>query len=212
MVYLLIGQDSPAKDIELKRIRKEFLLKELEQFNLDILYAEGLSLKGLQERLLVLPVKSPKRVLVIKNSEKLDKEIKDFITEWPKKPYHNIILILDINHENRKDAFIRALNKHAKIIRFRENISLNTFDLSRSIEERRPDYALRVLNQLIKDGEWPEMILGGLRYSLENSLMSAPQVRLRLKLLLNCDIEIKTSKLKPAVALEKLVVNLCVLT
>ena len=68
MVYLFIGQDSPAKDIELNRIKKEFLSKELEEFNLDILYAESLALKGLQEKLLALPVKSLKRILVIKLS------------------------------------------------------------------------------------------------------------------------------------------------
>ena len=211
MVYLFIGQDSPAKDIELKRIKKESLTRELEQFNLDILYAEGLSLNGLQEKLLSLPVKSPKRIVVIKNVQELKKDIEDFITGWSKKPDQDIILVLDIDRQNNKDAFIRSINKYAKIIRFKENVPLNTFNLSRLIEQRRTDYALRVLNQLIKDGERPERILGGLRYSLEASMMSALEARLRFKLLLNCDIEIKTGRLKPVFALEKLVVNLCAL-
>nr|HPL83037.1 hypothetical protein [Candidatus Omnitrophota bacterium] len=64
----------------------------------------------------------------------------------------------------------------------------------------------------IKDGERPERILGGLRYSLENNVQDVKGLRRRLKLLLNCDIEIKTGKLKPVFALEKLVVNLCALS
>lgn len=211
MVYLFIGQDSPAKDIELNRIKKEFLSKELEEFNLDILYAEGLALKGLQEKLLALPVKSSKRILVIKNAQELKKGIEDFIIEWSKKENQNTVLILDIDQQGKKDAFIRSINKNVKILRFKEKAPLNTFDLSHQIGQRRADNALRILSQLIREGERPERILGGLRYSLGASIMSAPDVRRRLKLLLNCDIEIKTGGLKPVFALEKLVVNLCAL-
>jgi len=211
MVYLFIGQDSPAKDIALKRIKEEFLPRNLEEFNLDVLYAEKLFLKDLQEKLLSIPVKSSKRILLIRNAQGLQKCIDDFIVEWASKQNKNIILILDIEQEGKKASFIRSLNKYAKIIRFKEEVPPNTFNLSRQIESKRVSLALMILSQLIKEGERPERILGGLRYSLEGNTLDSAGLRRRLKLLLNCDIEIKTGKLKPGFALEKLVVNLCAL-
>jgi DNA polymerase III delta subunit len=211
MVYLFIGKDSPAKEIALKQIKLESLPQGLEQFNFDLLYAEELSLKSLQEKLLAMPVNSSSRVLVIKNSGELKREVEDFILAWSKELSKSIVLVLDMEQQSGKDAFIRNINKYAKVIRFKEAVPLNTFNLSRQIEEKRPDNALNILSQLIKDGERPERILGGLRYSLENNMKDVTVLRRRIKLLLNCDIEIKTGKLKPVFALEKLVVNLCAL-
>jgi DNA polymerase III delta subunit len=212
MVYLFIGKDSPAKDIALKQIKSEVLPRGLEQFNFDLLYAGELSLRSLQEKLLAIPAKSSKRVLVIRNAGGLKKDLETFILAWSKEPRQNFILVLDIEEQSGKEHFIRSIAKYAKITRFKESAPLNTFSLSRQIEERRPDNALKTLSQLIKDGERPERILGGLRYSLENNMQDVKGLRRRLKLLLNCDIEIKTGKLKPVFALEKLVVNLCALS
>jgi len=218
MIYLFIGQDSPykdtpfsSKDTQLKQIRKEFLPKEVEQFNLDILYAESLKLKELQEKLLALPVKSPKRIIVIRNAQELSQGIEDFIVEWVSFERKDILLLLDIEEQGKKEAFLKNIYKYAKVFRFKEPQALNTFNLTRQIEQRRPDQALRVLEQLLKDGERPERILGGLRYMLEHSPMNAFEIKRRVKMLLECDIEIKTGKMKPVFALEKLIVKLCAL-
>ncbi len=212
MVYLFIGKDSPAKDIALKQIKSEALPRGLEQFNLDLLYAGDLSLRSLQEKLLAIPTEFSKRVIVIRNAGELKKELEAFILVWSKEQSQKIILVLDIEEQSGKENFIRNIGKYAKITRFKEPVPINTFSLGRQIEERRPDNALKTLSQLIKDGERPERILGGLRYSLENNVQDVKGLRRRLKLLLNCDIEIKTGKLKPVFALEKLVVNLCALS
>ena len=120
-------------------------------------------------------------------------------------------MILDIGSERKKAAFLRNLSTHAKVMRFKENVIPSAFSLGLQIEKRQPGKALFILNQLIKEGEPAERILGGLRYSIENNMVNPRGLRLRLKLLLNCDIEIKTGRLKPVFALEKLVVNLCAL-
>jgi DNA polymerase III delta subunit len=208
MVYLFVGQDKPAKDIQLARIKQEFLAKELESFNLDILYAKELSLKGLQEKLLCLPVKSKKRIIVIRDAECLKEDIRNFILDYVKKPPKQIVLVLDIGHRG-KDGFISHLSRHAKVILFKEALQLNTFTLTDQIARKRPDYALRILNQLLREGEKPERILGGLRYAWERDIAYPLETKRKLKLLLNCDIDIKTGRLKPAFALEKLVISLC---
>ena len=89
MIYLFIGQDSPykdspfsSKDLQLKQIKEEFLPKEIEQFNLDTLYAETLELKDLQEKLLAMPVNSSKRIILIRNANELGRDSEDFILKW----------------------------------------------------------------------------------------------------------------------------------
>lgn len=209
MVYLFIGQDSLSKALKLKAIKSEFLKEQTAPFNFDILYAKELTLRDLQEKLIYLPVRSPKRILVIKEAQNLKGESKEFIIKYVRTPYKQIILILDIDKQDNKDEFINRICKYVRIIRFRETKQIDTFTLSRQIELKRPDYALRLLNQLIKDGERPERILGGLRYSLERSTPATLELKRRLRLLLNCDIDIKTGRLKPVFALERLLIQLC---
>ena len=216
MVYLFIGADSPYKDTPLsqkdfflKQIKEQFLPKAMEQFNLDTLYAESLSLNALQEKLLGLPVNCSIRIIVIKNAQELSADLEGFILEWAKKAPKDVILLLDIEQRAKKEEFIKNIFKYAKIFRFKEGSALNTFNLTRSIEERRPQAALLVLNQLLNDGERPERILGGLRYALENSHMNGSELKRRVKFLLEADIEIKTGRSLPVFALEKLIVKLC---
>ncbi|MBU3958880.1 MAG: hypothetical protein KKH29_05095 [Candidatus Omnitrophica bacterium] len=220
MVYLFVGQDAPAKNIKLKSLKQEYLAKETAQFNFDILYAKELNLLSLQERLLSLPVKAKKRMVLIKDAQELKEVVKNFILKYVKTPEPKIILILDIDYASLKqkdktgrikssDEFIRQLARHAKIYRFREPVPLDTFTLNRQIELKRTDYALKILSQLLQNGERPERILGGLRYSCQRNFAAALETRKNIRLLLDCDLDIKTGRLKPGFALEKLVVRLC---
>lgn len=209
MVYLFIGTDSLSKDIQLKAIRKEFLKKETEQFNLDIVYAKELTLKDLQERLLYLPLKNSKRIVVIKDAQNLREDAREFILKYVKEPHKQIILVLDVDKRDKSEEFINHIYRYAKVYQFKETKQPDTFTLSRQIALKKPDSALRLLNQLLKAGERPERILGGLRYSLERDAAGDLTMKRRLRLLLNCDIDIKTGRLKPVFALERLVINLC---
>lgn len=216
MVYLFVGQDphrkdsqQSLKDLQLKSIKDEFLPKNLTHFNLDILHADSLSLKELQEKLSALPMGVHKRIVVIKNADELKPEIEDFILTWSKKDIKDMLLLLDVVKQDKKGSFLKQISKIAKVFRFEEKVTLSTFDLNRSIEERRTDHAIKLLEQLLKDGERPERVLGGLRYSLENSRKGLPEIKRKVRMLLDCDIEIKTGKFKPVFALERLVVKLC---
>ncbi|MFH0826597.1 MAG: hypothetical protein V1923_01715 [Candidatus Omnitrophota bacterium] len=209
MVYLFIGDDSASKNARLKALRHEELQKSTEPFNLDILYATSLSRKDLQEKLIYLPVKSSRRLLVIKEAQNLKGEVQDFILEYLQRPKKQIILVLDVSQPQKSQAFTRQLFRYAKVIRFKETRPADTFTLSRLIELRKPGTALRLLNQLLKNGERPERILGGLRYAWEKDTAPPVEMKRKLHLLLLCDIDIKTGRLKPLFALEKLVVGLC---
>lgn len=209
MIYLFLGQDSLSKDRQLKLLRQQLLTKETEQFNLDILYAKELQLKSLQEKLLCLPVKSPKRIVAIKNAQELKAEAREFLLKYAEAPAKHIVLVLDVSGFDKKDEFINKIARIAKVFRSKEEFRPDTFTLNRQIALKKPDVALRILNQLLQEGERPERILGGLRYAWEKDALLPLESRRRLRLLLNCDIEIKTGRLRPIFALEKLVVNLC---
>lgn len=208
--YLFIGQDSLSKDIKLKNLRQELLKQDIEQFNLDVLYGRELNLKGLQEKLLCLPVRAKKRIIVIRGAGELKAEIKEFILDYLKRPYPGVILVLDIDRQDPQDKFIDGILRHVQVYRFRETALPNTFMLGRQIDLRKPDYALRLLSGLLQNGEKPERILGGLRYSCERDARTLTK-RKKLRLILNCDIDIKTGRLKAPFALEKLIVSLCCL-
>ena len=209
MVYLLIGQDVQAREEQIRKIKQEFLSKELQDFNLDTLYAKEITLKDIQERFLAIPLKSARRIIVIKDAHSLDEESRDFFLAYSKKPHKQLVLVLDFEHYDYKNEFIRGISPHAHTLRFKEAVNPDTFALSRQIELRKTDLALRLLNQLLKNGQAPERILGGLRYTWEKQGIEGQDARKKLKLLLGCDIEIKTGRLAPAFALEKLVVSLC---
>jgi DNA polymerase III delta subunit len=208
-VYLLIGQDIAAKEAQLKKIKQEFLPPELQDFNLDTLYSKEITLKDIQERFLSLPLKSANRIIVIKDVNALDEKSRDYILAFSKKPHKQLVLVLDFDQYDYQDEFIRGLALQATLLRFKETVNPDTFVLNRQIELRKTDFALRLLNQLLKNGEAPERILGGLRYAWEKQDVHSLSARKKLKLLLSCDLEIKTGRLKPAFALEKLVINLC---
>jgi DNA polymerase III delta subunit len=209
MVYLLVGQDIQAREEQLKKIKQEFLPKDLQDFNLDTLYAKETTLKNLQEKFLAMPVNNATRILVIKDAGCLNEACRNFITAYAGKPDKRLVLVLVMEHYDRRDGFLNAISKTARVSRFRELPEPDAFALNRQIELKRPDHALRILNQLLKKGEAPERILGGLRYAWEKRSEHGVSARRKLKLLLNCDVEIKTGRLKPVFALEKLVVCLC---
>jgi DNA polymerase III delta subunit len=209
MVYLLIGQDIPAREAQLSKIKQEFLPKELQDFNLDTLYAKEATLKDIQERFLAIPLKSAKRIIVIKDGDHLDEASRDFILSYALKPNKQLVLILILEHYDYQDGFIKNISRVSKVMRFKETVNPDTFALNRQIELRKTDLALRLLNQLLKNGEAPERILGGLRYAWEKQGLQSLEARRKLRLLLGCDVEIKTGRLKAAFALEKLVVGLC---
>lgn len=208
MVYLFIGGDSLSKDIQLKKIKQELLPKDTQEFNFDLLHAPEITLKKLQEKFLWLPVAAPTRLIVIKDAGLLKDEVKDFILAYAAKPYKSLCLVLDAHQYDYKDDFLKGLFKYAKVMRFKEEAKVDTFLLTRHINARRPDAALRVLNQLLKDGQRPERILGGLRFVFEKEGFAARESKKKLKLLLQCDSEIKTGKMKPVFAMEKLVIAL----
>lgn len=209
MVYLFIGDDEVAKKEKVEAVKAKFLNPKNRDFNYNLLFANDLNLKSLQEILRSFPVNAQKRIVIIKEALNLNNKIKDFLLTYAKNFPPGIILILDIPHFDNKDNFLKKMLQISKVLRFGESSSVDTFKLCDALDKRNIVLALKILHNLLKSGEKPERILGGLRYRWEHGYLSAQEKIKRLNLLLNSDIEIKKGRLKPEYSLEKLCINLC---
>ena len=208
-IYLITGQDAPAKDKAIKEIKSKYMPVLTEQFNLDIVYAKDLTLKDVQEKLLYLAASSGSRMIVIKQASALKKDIKDYLEKYAQAPDPSVILVLEMEGFDRNDRFTLAIAANATTRQFRQEIHNSVFALADEIRSGKTAGSLMMLNQLLKKGQKPELILGALRSGLSRNTVDIAYMRRLNKMLLECDMAIKTSSLKPSFALERLVVRLC---
>jgi DNA polymerase III delta subunit len=206
MVYLLIGQDAVSKDTALEDLKKQ-ILPGTSAFNLDTLYGRDTTLKRLQELLLFFPF-AGSRMVVIRNAQELREDAKKFLLEFAKNPPEQIALVIDVERNLPKDGFLEGLKRHCRVQYFREERTQTVFDLARAMEVRNARESLGILNALLAAGEKPERLLGGLRASWQRRTGDQRELERRLGLLLECDLAIKTGRLKPALVLERLVIGL----
>ena len=210
MVYLFIGQDSPAKDDKISALKKQlFSSKDSEDFNFDIIYADETDLKKLQEALLRLPLNAGQRMVWLRKCQKLKENVKDYLTRYVKNPLKHVVLVLDMERSDRRDGFQNEMARSSQVARFQEGMSVNAFTLGDEIDRRSVKSSLCILQKLLADGAKPETIMGALRYGWEKSSLPLNEKKRRFKSLLNCDVDIKTGRLKPAFALERLIISLC---
>ncbi|MCU0666538.1 MAG: hypothetical protein MUF05_05550 [Candidatus Omnitrophica bacterium] len=200
-IYLFLGESSQEKDASIDQIKEKTIPKNAAQFNLELCYARDLNLSQLQEKFLQLPFGSGKRLIIIKGIDAFKPKLKDFLLDYAKKPAGYLVLILESSYQDKRDEFINKLKSYSKVVNFSVVYPKTAFDLARQIETGRKKEALAILKSLLQEGEKPERIMGGLRHAWEAD-------KHRIKLLLECDIEIKTGKLKPHFALEKMLAKL----
>ena len=209
MVYLFVGEDEFSKGVKLQKIKQEFFPPQLEPFNFEILYSKNLDLRTLKTRFFLLPIKARQRLILIKDAPALRPDIKRYLLTLIKKPPSHLSLILDARRIDRRDQFFNQISGLVKLINFRQSKQINAFTLAEQIIQKRTKPAMRLLRQLLLQGERPEKILGALRYQLHGERLSIFERKKKLIFLLNCDIDIKTGRLKPDFALERLLIRLC---
>lgn len=208
MVRLFIGQDTVSKDAALAQLKQE-ILPAASAFNLDTVYGRETGLKKLQELLLFFPFDNNPRLVIVRNAHELKDDAKEFLLKYIKAPHERLVLVIDVERNVARDPFLEGLKSGAKTVYFKEERPVTVFDLARAIEIRDGRESLVVLNRLLFEGEKPERLLGGLRASWQKRVVDPRELERRLRLLLECDVNIKTGRLKPALVLERLVIGLC---
>lgn len=211
MIYLFIGEDEISKKIKLDLIKKENLNAGFDSFNFQVVFAKELNLIELEEYFYKYPFKEKKTILVIKEVENLSQDSKQFLLNYINNPSDQILLILDIYQFDARDKFINNLvnDKHIKVFNFKRSFYPSVFSLGSLINQKKPQEALAILNELILQKTQAQKIIGGLRYQWEKESLGIKEKARRFNLLLETDVNIKTGRVKEAIALEILLVKLC---
>lgn len=210
MIYLFIGEDELSKQEEIRQVKSRLLTRNLESFNYESYYARELSLSLLKESLSRLPLRDKQRLLVIKDILRLKAAPQEYLLSQIKSLPDNLVIILEMaNSPRERNSFLSGLMAYAKIKYFRVKKELNAFHLARAIEKKQAEYALSMLMDLFRAGEKSERILGALRYQFSAWPAGTSRRDRFMRLLLEADLNLKTGRIKPALALELLIIKLC---
>ena len=211
MIFLFLGNNPPAKTKEINDIKAKYLsAKDAAHFDFELLYADKLEADELKKALLALPAVSKKRVVVVKAIEKLKEPHQKIIAGFLAEKDAPVVLILDSDQTQIKGAFINDVRRIAKTTVYQDEARQNVFDMTRAMERRQPVEALKILSDILDEGDQPVQIMGALVWFWGRKRSDVPLKRFQrgLECLQEADLNIKRSRLRPQFALEKLVVSL----
>lgn len=209
-IYFFIGEDQAFNLNKIKILKEKILPNGTADFNIETLFAKGLSPVIMEEALARMPVEVKKRVLIIRNMHQLSDECCQKLLLCLEGLSPEIVLILEAALETKQ---MNGFFKYAQVFKLAEKKDYNTFDLCRAIEARKQVFSLTILEDLLLRGENPSKILGGLVWKWENMQKSVAKEKLDkgFEALLEADTNIKLSRIKPEIALELLVTKLTLL-
>ncbi|MDP2938580.1 MAG: hypothetical protein Q8O13_00635 [Candidatus Omnitrophota bacterium] len=211
-IYFFIGEDSVSKDRKIAAIKNEIFANIHSTLDYELFWSDSLEPNKLKEALNSLPAVSKKRIIVIKEVDKLAPANKHLLLSFAKTSPKNTLLILDTNKpEITKDDFFKEFSRFVSVFNFVSKPSLNVFDLGRAIANKKTKEALLYLWRLLKNGERQTNIVGVIAWQWKRlrSQLTKQEFERGLELLQEADFNIKRSRLKGELALELLVVKLC---
>ena len=112
--FLFIAWEPYLAEQCIQQLRSEYISKELEEFNLDILRGWETSYQEICQRCLSLPVMSPRRMVLVKDAEKVEDGYVRFLEEYLKNSSPTTILIFIYNSTSIKAVF-KLLKKYGSI-------------------------------------------------------------------------------------------------
>ena len=147
MVYLFIGIDEISKERKIRSIRQENFKEKESDFDYELFYADTIDNLKLVDSLNRLPLQGKKRIIVIKQVEKLPAKNKEILLSFIKKIHNHNILILDTQISDPKsNAFILKISKYVKIFSFGRERVVSVFDLADAITRKNTALALKILS------------------------------------------------------------------
>lgn len=219
-LLIFVGQDEAEKEKRLETLRNKLFPPGLKDLNYTLLYADdkGLTPAALGETLFCLPAGGARaRLLVIKSAHKLGRAHQAALWSALGKSA-GAVVVLDIDASEAKGAeTLIAEGKKAggQVIRFKDPVAPNAFDLGRAVAARRPQDALKILAALLKYRDKAEKILGAVFWSWERShsqkQLTQEAYKKGLALILDADKRLKSSSSaygRETLILEALVVKL----
>lgn len=211
MTYLLLGDDVEAKDQKITEFKKRlFPSPDALKFDYEILYGTKLEADELKKALLALPAIASQRLVVIRAVHKSNATNQRIIAEFIRTPQNHMVLVLDSDEADDRQGFVREWMPFVKVLNVSRRPRQNVFDVTNAMDARNPSQALKVLGDLLAQGDHPLQIMGGMVWFWGKSRDRLTDERFRQGLLelQETDLNIKRSRLRPEHALEILVVRL----
>jgi DNA polymerase III delta subunit len=214
MIYLLLGEDLPAKDAKIVEIKNKLFKQTPEAlaFDFDNLDAKELEENALKKALLTLPVIAPHRLIVVRQIHKLKTADMKVLLGYCQKPASHCDLILESSESTLKGD-LKDLPMYAKGMVMGKPEGASVFDMTKLISAQRSGEALKMLDGFYRANVHPLQIMGALvwYWSKEGKGCGKERFERGLKALEEADLNIKRSRLEAQYAVEKLVVELGVL-
>ena len=211
MFYLFVGEDVLYKDKQIEDIKNKYLKdNNAKLFDYKLLHGHKLSLKELKRGLCSTPVASKKRIVVIRDIDKLTDINKDLLLSFLNESKEHIELILDVKSVDKKKKFFSTLLKKVKLVEFKTAKKKNIFDVTNALKQNNPTLALKTVHELFHQGEHPLKLMGGLIWfwgSIKTRL-TEKAFKKGLYLLQDTDLNIKRSRMDPEYAIEFLIIRL----
>lgn len=213
MIYLLLGEDSVAKDHKIAELKIKILRStEAVKFDYVVLHAAKLDAPEFKKILLELPAVADQRFIVLRTVQKLSAQNKKIFLEFMDQDPTHAAVVLDFDETAGKDDFFNQVSARAKVVHFQTRPRQNVFDMTKAISACDPTQALKILDELLLDENHPLQIMGGLVWFWGNRMkqrLSKDRFKKGLLELQEADLNIKRSRLKAEHTLEIVVVKLC---
>ncbi len=211
MTYLLLGEDSLAKDQKIAALKKEILPSaDALAFDYENFDGTEVEARALRKAFQTLPVLGQRRLIVLRCVHKLDAPAKEMLLQCVAQKRDDVVVVLEAGDTEATNAFMKSLAVHSKVISVATRKRQNVFDVTNALSARDPIEACTVLNNLFAQGDHPLQILGGLIWFWGKSRprLSDENFRKGLAVLQEADLNIKRSRLKPEHGMELLIVKL----
>ena len=212
MIYLLLGEDSLAKDQKIAELKTKTLCStEAVEFDCIVLHAAKLDAHEFKKVLFELPAVAAQRFIVLRTVQKLSAQNKKIFLEFLERQPSHAVVVLDSDEAGGKDEFLSQVSAQARVLHFQTRARQNVFDMTRAMSACNPTQALKILDDLLFDGNHPLQIMGGVVWfwGKTKQRLTKDTFKKGLLELQEADLNIKRSRLKAEHALEIVVVKLC---
>lgn len=209
MIYLLLGEDTQAKDNKILQIKSSVLLNpQSNHFDFESLDAQHLSAANFKKSLLGLAVMSSKRLILIRHVNQLKSEGLKVLESFLEGPCEHCDIILETAGPLKES--LSGIAAKAKVFNFGMKEEQNIFNMTKLMSAKKTTEALKMLHEFYGSGMYPLQMMGALvwYWNKDGRALGAAKFQRGLKALEEADLNIKRSRLQPEYAVEKLVVEL----
>lgn len=114
--YLIFGDEQLLKEEKLNQIKEAILKKEAEAVDCNVFYAKDANAREIIESAYTSPFMSKKRIIIVKDAEKLSSEDKEALVSYISNPSDSTVLILLADRIDRGNRLFEAVSSCGRVI------------------------------------------------------------------------------------------------